>query len=170
MSSLNRKNPYLNEAIEILDQHLRRCKYDVAVAANTLSHVYGEFVNEELMKCMMDPRYYLENYHVIKTKDEGFKTLYPFFDAQEIIYSEIMSLLAAGKPAKCLIDKARQLGSSTLSEGIIFQHVIFNEAVNALIVAQNPAQSDYLFSMSLLALENLPWWMQPRVRSRKGSV
>ena len=166
MSSLTRKNPYLNEAIEILDQHLRRCKHDVAVAANTLSHVYSEFVNEELMKCMMDPRYYLENYHVIKTKDEGFKTLYPFFDAQEIIYSEIMALLAVGKPAKCLIDKARQQGSSTLAEGIIFQHTIFNEAVNTLIVAQNPAQSDYLFSMSTLALENLPWWMQPRVRFR----
>jgi hypothetical protein len=111
MSSLTRKNPYLNEAIEILDQHLRRCKYDVAVAANTLSHVYSEFVNEELMKCMVDPRYYLENYHVIKTKDEGFKTLNPFFEAQEIIYSEIMELLAAGKPAKVLIDKARQQGS-----------------------------------------------------------
>ena len=166
MNSLTRKNPFLNEAIEILDQHLKRCKYDYARAANTLSHVYSEFVDDELMKCMMDPRYYLENYHVIKTKDEGFKTLYPFFDSQEIIYSEIMGMLAQGKAAKCLVDKARQLGSSTLAEGLIFHRTVFNEAVNTLIVAQNPSQSDYLFSMSLLALENMPWWMQPRVRYR----
>jgi hypothetical protein len=110
MSDVPRKDRYLNEAIEILDAHLSRCKNDIAVAFNTLSSVYNDFINEELSKCINDKRYFLENYYVIKSKQEGFKTLYPFHDAQEIIYEEIMALRRAGKAAKCLIDKARQQG------------------------------------------------------------
>lgn len=166
MIGIPRKDPFLNEAIEILDAHLVRCKRDLSLAFNTLSSVYSEFVNEEIAKCMTNPRYYLENYHIVKTKNDGFKTLYPFWDSQEIIYSEIMGLLAVGKPAKILIDKARQLGSSTLSEGLIFHHTIFTEANNTLIVAQDPGQADYLFSMSMLAFKNLPWWLQPMVLYR----
>jgi hypothetical protein len=166
MNSIPRKDPYLNEAIDILDLHLKRSKYDYAVAFNTMSSVYRDFMREELEHCLSEPRYYLENYHVIKTKSAGFTTLYPFFDSQEIIYGEIMGLLAADKPAKILVDKARQLGSSTLAEGLIFYQTVFNETTNTLIVAQDPGQADYLFSMSVRAYEQMPWWMRPMLRYR----
>lgn len=164
MSSVKRKDKLIDEAVDILDEHMRRSRFDTAVAWNTLSSIYLDFINEELSKCMTDPRYYMENYHVVKTEHEGFKTLYPFWDSQEIIYSEIMEMRNAGRPAKVLIDKARQMGSSTLSQGIIFQRTIFNEAINTLIVAQDVDQADYLFSMSVRAYESLPWWMCPEER------
>lgn len=164
MTQIARKDPMIDEAIDILNLHFKRCKNDYAEAFNTLASVYSDFINDELTKCMINPRYYLENYHTVKTEDQGFKTLYPFWDSQEIFYSEIIHMIIEGKPVKVLVLKARQLGLSTVSEGLIFHRTIFNEATNALIVAQDPGQADYLFSMSVRAYENLPWWMRPEVR------
>src|SRR5712672_4061937 len=138
MSDVPRRDPLINEAIAILDRHWRRSKFDYAVAFNTLGTVERTFIKQELKKCILTPRYYLENYHVIQTEDEGFKTLYPFWDSQEIFYSEIMEIVIAGKPVKVLVLKARQLGLSTISEGLIFHRTIFNRAINSLIVAQAP--------------------------------
>ena len=166
MSSIRRKDMLLNEAIEILDHHFKRCKYDYAQAFNRLNRYEEEFIDEELAHAASDPRYFLENYYVVKTEHEGFRTLYPFWDSQEIFYYEIQELIINGKPVKVLVLKARQLGMSTLSEGLIFHRTIFNEAVNAMIVAQDPGQADYLFSMFTRAFENVPWWMQPEVRYR----
>lgn len=164
MSQIKRRDPLVTEAIEILDIHLRRCNYDISVAWNTLSSVYTDFINDELAKCMTSPRYYLENYHVIKSEHEGFKTLYPFWDSQEIFFTEVITLILAGKPVKVLVLKARQLGMSELAEGIIFWRTIFNETITTLIVAQDVEQADYLFTKSMRAYENLPWWLQPEKR------
>lgn len=161
MSDIPRRDKLVDEAIDILDQHFRRSKFDYAVAFNTLGHVEDQFITNEIRKCMLDPRYYLENYHTIQTEDEGFRTLYPFWDSQEIFYNEIMEMVKAGKPVKAVVLKARQLGLSTISEGLIFHRTIFKRAVNSLIVAQDPGQSAYLFDMFLRAYDNLPWWMRP---------
>src|SRR5579864_2205955 len=128
-TGIPRKEPLVDEAIEILDQHFKRCKYDPKEAWDTLSSVHLQFINDELRKCLVTPRYYLENYHVVKTEHQGFRTLHPFWDSQEIIYAEIMAMINEGRPAKVLIDKARQLGSSTLSEGLVFHRTIFTEAL-----------------------------------------
>ena len=72
-----------------------------------------------------------------------------------------MDMVRQGKPVKCCVLKARQLGLSTISEGLIFHKTIFTRAVNSLIVAQDPGQSTYLFDMFLRAYDNLPWWMRP---------
>ena len=161
MSDIPRRDKLVDEAVDILEGHFRRSKFDYAVAFNTLGHVESEFITNELRKCVLDPRYYLENYHTIQTEDEGFKTLYPFWDSQEIFYNEIMDLVNKKKPVKCVVLKARQLGLSTISEGLIFHRTIFTRAVNSLIVAQDPGQSSYLFDMFLRAYDNLPWWMKP---------
>ena len=166
MSQIPRKDKLIDEACDILDEHFKRSKFDLSIAWNTLSSVYLDFIYEELAKCMRDPRYYLENYHVVKTEAQGFRTLYPFWDSQEIFYSEIMEMISQGRPAKVLVLKARQLGLSTISEGLIFHRTIFNETINTLIVAQDTGQADYLFSMSTRAYEQLPWWMKPETRYR----
>lgn len=161
MSDIPRRDPLVNEAIDILDRHFKRSKYDYAVAFNTLGHIEDEFITNELRKCKLDPRYYLENYHVIQTEDSGFTTLYPFWDSQEIFYNEIMDMVEAGTPVKVIVLKARQLGLSTISEGLIFHRTVFNQAINSLIVAQDPGQAAYLFDMFTRAYDNLPWWMKP---------
>ena len=161
MSEIPRRDKLVDEAVDILDNHFRRSKFDFAVAFNTLGHDEDKFITNEIRKCKLDPRYYLENYHTIHTEDEGFRTLYPFWDSQEIFYNEVMKMVNAGKPVKCVVLKARQLGISTIGEGLIFHRTIFTRAVNSLIVAQDPGQSSYLFDMFLRAYDNLPWWMKP---------
>lgn len=166
MNSIPRKDPFLNEAIDILEMHFRRCRFDYAEAFATLTKDENDFINDELSSCANDSRYYLENYHVVKTEDEGFRTLYPFWDSQEIFYAEVQEFIINGRPCKVIVLKARQLGLSTVSEGLIFHRTIFFETINSLIVAQDPGQADYLFSMFTRAYDNLPWWMKPEVKFR----
>jgi hypothetical protein len=161
-----RKDPYLNEALDILELHFRRCKGDYAEAFGTLTHEESEFINEEIESCASDPIYYLENYYVVKSKISGIKTLFPLWDSQLIFYQELKELELTGKPRKVLVLKARQLGLSTISEGLVFHKTIFNHAINSLIVAQDPGQADYLFSMFTGAYDSLPWWMKPEVLYR----
>lgn len=161
-----RKDPMLNEALDILEMHFKRSRYDYAEAFATLTKDENEFINDELTRCATDSRYYLENYHIVKTEDQGFRTLYPMWDSQELFLQEIRELIGTNRPVKVLVLKARQLGLSTISEGLIFHRTIFYETINSLIVAQDPGQADYLFSMFTRAYDNLPWWMKPEVKFR----
>lgn len=163
-NQIPRGNPHLNEAIEMLDMHLYRYQGDIKKASQCLTSGERDFVDAEIEHCILDPRYYLENYHVVQTEDEGLKTLYPFWDSQEIFYYEVRTIQLAGKPVKVICLKARQQGLSTLSEGLVFHKTIFTETCNTLIVAQDPGQADFLFSMSRLAYDYLPWWMKPEER------
>jgi hypothetical protein len=91
-------------------------------------------------------------------------TLFPFWDSQEIFYAAILEMQRAGKPVKLLVLKARQLGSSELSEALIFHRTVFTEGITSLVVAQDPNQADFLFEKSRQAYDYLPWWMRPELR------
>jgi hypothetical protein len=54
--------------------------------------------------------------------------------------------------------------NSTVSQALVFHKTLFTEGCTAMVVAQDPDQSGYLFDKSRLALTHLPWWMQPEVR------
>lgn len=160
---IQRRDPLLNEALDILDLHLEHAEGDIRKAYLGLGPTEKEFIDAEIER-IQEYRYYAENYHVIATEAEGLKTLYPFWDSQEIFYEVVFQLQSKGLPVKVLILKARQLGLSTIAESLIFHKTIITEACNTLIVAQDPTQADYLFGMSRLAYDSLPWWMKPEAR------
>jgi hypothetical protein len=160
---VDRKDPYLNEAIEVLDRHIERAKGDSRLAYTYLSKSETDFVIQEVERCL-DFRYYSENYHVIQSEFEGLKCLFPWWESQEILYGYVLEEQAAGRPVKLLVLKARQEGISEFSQAMLFHKTIFTEACNTLIVAQEPKQSDYIFGKSRSALSALPWWMRPEVR------
>jgi hypothetical protein len=167
VDSIHRKDPYLNEMIEVLNFHYERARGDVKEAALSLSSYEKQIIDEEISRCsqpITGMRYYLENYHVIASESKGLHTLNPFWDSQEIFFGKCIEIMVAGRPCKVLVLKARQLGLSTLSEGMIFWKTIFTEVCNTLVVAQDPGQADYLFSMSRRAYDRLPWWMRPEAR------
>lgn len=158
-----RKDPNLQEALNLLDARFEEAEGDIDVAYSQLSAFELNFIDEEIMKCL-DFRYYAENYHIVNSKHEGFKTLYPFWDSQEIFYAKIIEIQSAGRPVKIIVLKARQLGLSTINEALLFHHTIFTEGCNSLVVAQDPGMADYLFEMSRFAYDSLPWWMRPESR------
>lgn len=160
---LERQNPYLNEAIEHFDRYYFASKGNIKEAWTRLSSAELDFIDAELGHCIGDARYYLENYHVVLTEQRGAKTL-KFWDSQEIIYAKIVEIQLDGRPVKLVILKARQVGSSTLSEGLVFHKTIFNRGCNTIIVAQDPERAAHLFDMSRRAYDALPWWMRPEKR------
>lgn len=160
-----RRDAGIQEAIDYFNQYFKKAKGDHIVAWSMFKPGELKFVEEEIARCAGDFRYYAANYHVVATKSEGLKTLHPFWDSQEIFYFQVVKIrLTGGKIIRLVIMKARQLGISTVCQGMLFHNTIFTEACNSLVVAQDPDQADYLFGMSRTAYDSLPWWMRPESR------
>src|SRR6185437_6321892 len=159
-----RADPLVGEGIQLLNEHLASMGGDIEKAWLNLGRGEEEYIEDELGKCIQSPRYYLENYHVVQTEYQGLKTLAPFWDSQEIFFQLFLEMFQAGIPVRIIVLKARQLGISTISEGLIFWKTIFTPNCNTLIVAQDPTTADFQFSMSRLAYDSLPWWIRPEER------
>lgn len=124
------------------------------------------FIVGELTRCKVDFRYWLERYAYIKTKEQTL-TRVRLFESQEVIYDRIGKAELdgiegrSGDGVMLLVLKARQLGASTLVEGMLSHRVFFFGNTTALVAADVDEQSAYLFDMMERYYENLPWWMQP---------
>ncbi len=73
-------------------------------------------------------------------------------------------------PKRYIVLKARQMGLSTLFEGIIFQDTATNNNKNSLIIAHEEPASQNLFAMSKLYYENLPDLIRPMKKYSNGKV
>lgn len=107
---------------------------------------------------------YIEGCLKIKTKSG---TVVPFRlnDAQKKLYAVAKKQQDAGKPVRLIILKARQLGFSTLTEGLIFHACATRRNTNALIVAHREDATANLFRMSKLFYDELPAPIKPMMRS-----
>ena len=107
---------------------------------------------------------YIESCLKIKTKSG---TVVPFRmnDAQQKLYAVAKRQQDAGKPVRLIILKARQLGFSTLTEGLIFHACATRKNVNALIVAHREDATANLFRMSKLFYDELPAPVKPMLRA-----
>ncbi len=107
---------------------------------------------------------YIENCLKIKTKSG---TVVPFRlnDAQRKLYAVAKRQQDAGKPVRLIILKARQLGFSTLTEGLIFHACATRKNTNALIVAHREDATANLFRMSKLFYDELPAPVKPMLRA-----
>ena len=107
---------------------------------------------------------YIEGCLKIKTKSG---TVVPFRlnDAQKKLYAVAKKQQDAGKPVRLIILKARQLGFSTLTEGLIFHACATRKNVNALIVAHREDATANLFRMSKLFYDELPAPVKPMLRA-----
>ena len=107
---------------------------------------------------------YIESCLKIKTKSG---TVVPFRlnDAQRKLYAVAKRQQDAGKPVRLIILKARQLGFSTLTEGLIFHACATRKNVNALIVAHREDATANIFRMSKLFYDELPAPVKPMLRA-----
>lgn len=107
---------------------------------------------------------YIESCLKIKTKSG---TVVPFRlnDAQRKLYAVAKRQQDAGKPVRLIILKARQLGFSTLTEGLIFHACATRKNVNAMIVAHREDATANLFRMSKLFYDELPAPVKPMLRA-----
>lgn len=166
-----RQNKYLNEILDHYDRIFDQANHRIDEATQALTADDNQWINSEIARCLLEPRYYLENYHVVRTEQEGLKTLYPFWESQEIFYHEVRMFQKRNEPVRMLVLKARQQGLTTISQGLLVHKTIFSETCNSLDVGKDIPQSSYMFEMSRLAIDSLPWWMRPEIRyETKGNT
>lgn len=103
---------------------------------------------------------YIETY--IKIRDKKGKVIpLKFNEPQVKYYNVIKKMYENKKPIRIIILKARQMGFSTETEGIIFKNVVTNHNYNAGIVAHKEDSTTNLFNMSKRMLEYLPESIKP---------
>ena len=119
---------------------------------------------EEVMKCLEDPKYFIEKYLKIVTIDKG---LVPFemYDFQR----KMVDTFHEQRFTICKLP--RQSGKSTIIVSYLLHYVLFNENVNVAILANKSSTARDLLGRLQLAYEHLPKWMQQGVLNwNKGSL
>lgn len=108
----------------------------------------------------MTTKEYIEKFLKIRTKD---MKIIPFkFNApQEKLYNAIKAQAEQGKPIRIIVLKARQMGFSTETEGIIFKSTATKKNITAGIVAHELSATNNLFEMFKRFYHNLPDALKP---------
>ena len=112
------------------------------------------------MTGLRDPEVYIPKFLKIRTKEGKITALRPK-PAQQMLLDAVKREREAGRPPRILILKARQLGLSTITEGIMFQDSATRKLVQTLIVAHRDDSTTKLFRMNKLFFDYLPRQLQP---------
>jgi hypothetical protein len=99
----------------------------------------------------------------IKTKSKGIIKLYPN-NIQQRFIKEVKRIFFGGKPVRIIVLKARQMGISTIIEGIIYAFVSRMKGVNACVVADDLDGANYIFEMQKLFQEMLERHLKPNIK------
>ncbi len=136
-----------------------------------IKNMNKELSKEELFywKLKNDRRWYMENFLKIRNKKAELVPL-NLNEAQVIINDIIDDCERNNKLKRFIVLKARQMGVSTLFEGLIFHNTANNEHVNSLIVAHEESASTNLFNMSKLFYECLPEVIRPMKKYSNGRI
>ena len=113
-----------------------------------------------MLELLKNPRFYVENFLTIRTKQGKLQKLL-LKPAQAELYEIIKREHDAGRPVRIVILKARQLGFSTLIEGLFFHDAATRPFVRTLIVAHLEDATANLFKMNKLFYDRLPGWLKP---------
>lgn len=108
----------------------------------------------------LNTRKYIENFIYIRNKKSRIVKLH-FNEPQSKLYRAIQKQYDEGKPIRIIILKARQMGFSTATGGIIFKQIATHRNADAAIVAHTEQASTNLFNMYKLMYDNLPPELRP---------
>jgi len=120
-------------------------------------------------KLRNDRCWYIETFLRIKNKSA---VIVPFKlnVAQKIVMKIVESDIKQGKPLRYIVLKARQMGLSTLFEGLIFQDTANNDNKASLIIAHEESASSNLFQISKLFYEEMPELIRPMKKYSNGKI
>lgn len=126
---------------------------------------------EELFfhKIRTDRPWYMKSFLKIRDKNANLID-FKINKAQIAFEDEIKRCEIEGKPKRFIILKARQMGFSTFTEGLIFHDTSTNPLKSSLIVAHEDQASQNLFNMSKLFYEELPDVIKPMKKYSNGRI
>lgn len=114
-------------------------------------------------------KWYIEKFLKIRNK-KSVLIDFKLNSAQEVVMDLIKKCEEEGRLKRFIVLKARQMGLSTLFEGLIFHDTSNNKFKNSLIVAHEEPASQNLFNMSKLFYEELPDIIRPMKKYSNGKV
>lgn len=163
-----RRDRYLNEIIESLNQPLIQSGNDIREAWSRLSGSEMEWISQEVEKCL-DTLYFLENYYLIRTEQGVIKTFFPLMKQQEIAYEVIIEEQGKGGQCLVIILKPRQTGISTLISAWMFHRTVFQPHTYTMSMAHDKEASTNIYKMMVRGYDFMPWWMKPGITyNREG--
>lgn len=133
--------------------------------AGKLSKDEIRWIQNERYLSMCDAAYWLTRYYTIKDEQNIIKR-FTFRKGQRIFFDAVAELEALGAAIEIIEAKARQLGVSTVVEGMVTHRVSFIYGVNAIIASASRKQIGLMSQMLFLGYEMMPWWLPP-VHTRK---
>lgn len=112
---------------------------------------------------LLEPRNYIPKLLKIRNKDAQ---LVPFVlnKPQKRLLDIIEKVKGMGKPIRIIILKARQMGFSTFTEGLIFTYTATKALMTSQIVAHEDSASQNLYQMYKTFYENLPAELTPMTK------
>lgn len=109
---------------------------------------------------ILNRREYIENFLKINTK-KGELVPFKLNPPQQRLYNTVAELQRAGKPVRIIILKARQMGFSTITGGMIFATTATTEHCTSMIVAHQNDATATIFKMYKRFFDNLPPAIKP---------
>ena len=113
---------------------------------------------------LLNCKEYVETFLKIRTKSGALVSL-KLNEPQLRLYEVIAKRYKANKPVRVIILKARQMGFSTLTEGIVFWATATRENTDSMIIAHKDEATANLFRMSKLFYEQLPPPIKPMLQA-----
>jgi hypothetical protein len=116
-----------------------------------------EISKEETLKRLRDPKFYLENFCRIKGKLQG--SLIPFVlnEAQKDLFNTLK------KYSRILINKGRQLGTSTGAVGWIYHNTITNPGTTSALIGYNTQLTAELLDKVKTLYQSTPDELKPTI-------
>ena len=119
---------------------------------------------DEYVKCMNDPIYFVEKYIKVISLDKGLVPFNPY-EYQKKMFKQF------NENRFNIVLACRQSGKSISSVVYILWYVIFNSEKTVAILANKGSTAREMLSRITLALENLPFFLQPGCKAlNKGSI
>lgn len=116
---------------------------------------------EEYEQILANPREFIETCCYITTKEGNFQ-LFKLNEPQLKLMKIVEDCLAANKPIRVRILKARQMGFSTLISALGFWWAGMNENSSYAVVAHKDSSASSIFNKNKIFYDNLPAALKPQ--------
>src|SRR5580693_9403902 len=152
-----RPHPHSIEEVDAWSKRLA-AKFEIDAKGNishdSLTRSEQHFVANERAMCMASCLYFLTRYYWIKTRNRIQR--FAFRQGQWILWLMLCELDRLGVSKMLQILKARQLGISTLAEGIATWASLFIPGVASQVGSADGQKTQIMLGMMTLAIDQLP--------------
>lgn len=131
------------------------------------------FMDNERVLCMCDAAYFLTRYYYLKDRQNVIRR-FGFQGGQRVLFDVIAEIEARGRAIELVLPKARQLGCSTFTEGLMLHRAAFTYGAHSVIASADQDKLGLMSQMMFLGYDYMPWWLRPattrRVQSARGMI